>query len=97
MNEQQHYERYRTYIIGRNLNWDGTDKRSFKLYAQPPVTKVYIYKTIEEFEPEYRPFDIFYPRPNIINIYRKLQTKLQEEEGSTSSKEIKDEMPDMMT
>lgn len=98
MNEQQHYERYRAYIIGRNLNWENTDKTNFKLYAESQVTKIYISRQIEEFGPEYRPFDIFHPRPNTINIYKKLQTKLPEDNGSTSSKEIemKKEIPDIM-
>ena len=75
------------------MNWTSADNKNFKLHAESPVTKIYIYRNIEEFEPEYRPFEIFHPRPNTIKIYRKLHMSLtgEDKEGSTNSNKTKED------
>lgn len=80
MNQQQSYERYRAYVLGSNLGWDRTEEKDIKLYAEIQTLKIYISKSIKEFSHMYREFDVFHPKPRIINNFKRLLNKHQVEE-----------------
>ena len=66
--KEQAYERYRATKIAEEDEWDTKNKF---LYTETPTTKIFVTKELRNQGIHHRNFDIFHPKPSLIQSYKK--------------------------